>query len=74
MNKSLRKGQRVAGIATILTLMLSILKGLVGWMAGSMLLIADAVHSAVDVIAIFASWCSLKLSGKKSDGRFRHLG
>ena len=61
----LKKGQKVAKIATLSTIFLIIFKALAGFLSGSVLLIADAIHSAVDTIAIFSSWFGLKISQKK---------
>ncbi len=61
----LKKGERVAKFATIATILLAATKALVGFFSGSILLIADAVHSAVDTVAIFYSWLGLKISKKK---------
>jgi cation diffusion facilitator family transporter len=70
MNENLKKGQRASGIATVATLFLSVVKGIVGILSGSLLLIADAIHSAVDILAIFAAWFGLRLSQRKPNQRF----
>jgi len=59
---SLSQGQYVAAIATALTLLLMTMKGVVGYWRHSPALIADAVHSGADALAIFASWVGLKLA------------
>ncbi len=66
----LKKGQKTAKIATIATILLALIKGIVGFLSGSLLLIADAIHSAIDVIAIFSSWFGLKISQKKYSEKF----
>lgn len=66
----LKKGQKTAKIATIATIILALVKGAVGFFSGSILLIADAIHSAVDVLAIFSSWFGLKISQKKYSDKF----
>ncbi|MEA3398148.1 MAG: cation diffusion facilitator family transporter [Patescibacteria group bacterium] len=68
--KILKKGQKTAKIATIATVFLALVKGIVGVLSGSILLIADAIHSAVDVVAIFSSWFGLKISQKKYNEKF----
>jgi divalent metal cation (Fe/Co/Zn/Cd) transporter len=60
----LKKGEKIAWLATIATILLAVFKALVGFFSGSILLIADAVHSAVDTVAIFSSWFGLKISQK----------
>ncbi|MEA1883201.1 MAG: cation transporter [Thermotogota bacterium] len=66
----LKKGEKVAWFATIATILLAVFKALVGFFSGSILLIADAVHSAVDTVAIFSSWFGLKISQKKYTEKF----
>ncbi|MCK5039866.1 MAG: cation diffusion facilitator family transporter [Candidatus Aenigmarchaeota archaeon] len=70
MNDALKKGQKAAGIATIATILLAAVKGIVGIISGNILIIADAIHSAADVLAIFASWYGLKISQRKPDEKF----
>ncbi len=70
MKDRLKKGQRAAGIATIVTIFLSLAKAIAGFLSGSILLIADGVHSGVDIIAIFASWFGLKISQRKANKKF----
>ncbi len=69
-DKILKKGKKVASAATIATIILAVIKAIVGALTGSILLIADAVHSAVDVIAILSSWFGLKISQKKYSEKF----
>ena len=69
-NRILKRGQRLALIATIITLLLSVLKGLIGYLFQSKVLIADAFHSGADTIAIFASAFGLWLASRKKNDRF----
>ncbi len=66
----LKKGQRTAKLATIATVFLAFTKAVIGILSGSILLIADAIHSAVDVLAIFSSWFGLRISQKKYSEKF----
>ncbi len=66
----LKKGQKVALWATLLTLLLALLKGGIGYCFGSSVLIADAFHSGADTIAIFASAFGLWLASTKKTQRF----
>lgn len=66
----LARGQRIALIASLLTLLLAIIKGVVGQWFDSPLLVADAVHSAGDVITIAASGFGLWLAARKKSDRF----
>ncbi len=68
--KRLGQGQRIAWIATLLTLLLAIVKGAVGYRFDSPLLVADAVHSAGDVVTIAASGFGLWLAAKKKSEKF----
>ncbi|MFW6161305.1 MAG: cation diffusion facilitator family transporter [Planctomycetota bacterium] len=66
----LAAGRRVAAAATALTLGLVAAKGLVGWLRGSPALLADAVHSGADALAIFASYVGLRLADRQPTERF----
>ena len=56
-------------MATLVTLALALLKFIVGFTFDSSVLIADAVHSSADILAIFASGFGLWLaSRKRADG------
>jgi len=67
---ALTAGRRVAAIATALTLLLVVLKGTFGYLRHSPALVADAVHSGADALAIFASWVGLKLASRPPTKRF----
>ncbi len=66
----LERGQRVAIIATVAILLLAAAKFIIGYLFDSRILIADAFHSGVDVLAIFASWFGLWLASRKESARF----
>ncbi len=66
----LRTGQRVALLATAVTLLLAVLKGVVGTLFASKVLVADAFHSAADTMAIFASAFGLWLASREKSRRF----
>jgi cation diffusion facilitator family transporter len=68
--KELKKGQRVAFIASFVTLVLAVMKGAIGYLFDSKILIADAFHSGADLLAIFASWFGLWMASKKKSARF----
>ncbi|MBT4870497.1 MAG: cation diffusion facilitator family transporter [Candidatus Diapherotrites archaeon] len=71
MNKDeLKKGEKVSAIATIVTFFLAVIKLGVGLTAGSVLLVADGIHSTVDIFAIFASWFGLKISQREPNQKF----
>ena len=63
--ESLKRGQRVAITATVAILLLAVAKFVAGCLFDSRILIADAFHSGVDVLALFASWFGLWLASRK---------
>jgi cation diffusion facilitator family transporter len=67
---SLKQGQKVALAATLLTAFLAVGKFIIGYLSDSRILIADAIHSGVDVVAIFASWLGLWLASRKKSKKF----
>jgi cation diffusion facilitator family transporter len=68
--ESLKRGQRAAITATIAILLLAVAKFVTGYLFDSRILIADAFHSGVDVLALFASWFGLRLASRKESARF----
>lgn len=68
--KELKQGQKVAFIATFVTFLLAVMKGTIGYLFDSRILVADAFHSGADLLAIFASGFGLWLASKKKTARF----
>ncbi len=68
--ESLKQGQRIAFIATVVTLLLAAAKAAVGYLFDSKVLVADAFHSGADLLAIFASGFGLWLASRKKTERF----
>ncbi len=66
----LRRGQRVAFVSSLVTLGVAVVKGAIGAMYGSQLLIADAFHSAGDVVTVAASAFGLWLAARKKSEKF----
>ncbi len=63
----LKRGRKIAFIATAAAFLLAVMKGTVGYLFDSEVLIADAFHSGADVLSNFAAGFGLWLaSGKKS--------
>lgn len=56
--------------ASLLILFLALSKFIIGTLFDSRILIADAFHSGVDVVAIFASWLGLWLASRKKSKKF----
>jgi cation diffusion facilitator family transporter len=72
MRKNLKRGERAAGTATLVSFLLAIGKGFIGYFSGSLALMADALNSGADVLAMFASWLGLRLSQRKPDEKFQY--
>lgn len=68
--KKLKKGEEMAGVATLVALAFALAKGVIGYLSGSIALITDAFHTSGDSLATFASWFGLKISQRKPDERF----
>lgn len=68
----LRKGERAAKISSLVTALMALGKGAGGLLTGSLVLISDAVHSAIDVVPITACWLGLHISRRKPTRRFRY--
>lgn len=68
--KELKHGQKIAFIASSVTLLLAFMKGTIGYLFDSKILVADAFHSSADLLAIFASGFGLWLASQKKTARF----
>jgi cation diffusion facilitator family transporter len=68
--KELKQGQKIAFIATSVTFFLAVMKGTIGYLFDSKILVADAFHSSADLLAIFASGFGLWLASQKKTARF----
>ncbi len=66
----LEESEEAAFTTTIITLFLAAGKGLAGIFSGNLVLLTDGVHSAADVIPIFASWFGLKIAQREPDEKF----
>ena len=66
----LKSGETAAKYSTLINLFLTIIKGVVGILSGSIALIADSVHSFSDIFASLAVYIGLKLSRRKPDEKF----
>jgi cation diffusion facilitator family transporter len=68
--EKLKPGQKIAFISAFITLILAILKGTIGSLFNSKILIADAFHSSTDLFAILISGFGLWLASKKKSDKF----
>ena len=67
---NLKLGIKVSRNATLALAFLAFLKGAVGIYSGSTVLLADAVHTGLDIFASLAVWVGLKISLKSSGEHF----
>lgn len=63
-------GANASKNSTFTLIFLAILKGFVGLYSGSSALIADAIHTSLDIFTSFAVWIGLKLSLRGSAEKF----
>ncbi len=66
----LKRGQRIALVSSLITLAVALVKGVTGYAFESHLLIADAFHSAGDVVTVAASGFGLWLAARKKSEKF----
>lgn len=59
-------GERLALISVVVNLLVTGLKYFFGVFAGSLALLADAVHSSADVVSSASIWAGLRISRRKS--------
>lgn len=69
---NLEYGAKVSLIAIVRILALGILKAVVGYTTGMVVLVADALASFSDVLGLFATYIGLKISEKSADKGFRY--
>lgn len=68
--RDLETGQRVAFISVAVSLGLAVMKGTVGTLFGSQVLIADAIHSGADLMTHAASGVGLWMAARGKTERF----
>ncbi len=66
----LRKGERTALLSSLISFVLAVLKAVVGFLSGSVVLMADALESAADIASGLASFFGLRIAQKKPDEKF----
>lgn len=66
----LKKGEKAAKYSGLISLLLAIVKGIVGFLSGSIALIADSIHSFSDIFASLAVYVGLKISRRRPDEKF----
>jgi cation diffusion facilitator family transporter len=66
----LKQGRGVALKIFFVVAFFSLAKGVVGFLSGSVVLLADAVHSAADAFSTVLVWIGLKISQRKPSQKF----
>lgn len=67
---NLKKGGKAAIYSSLINLLLALVKGVIGFLSGSIALIADSIHSFSDIVASLAVYIGLKLSMRRPDEKF----
>jgi len=70
IENNLNRGVNASKNSTLALVFLAALKGIVGIYSGSASLIADAVHTSLDIFTSFAVWVGFKLSLKEGGEEF----
>lgn len=65
-----KKGQKAALVAGFVTIFFAVAKAIVGFVSGSLVLMADAIHSAADSFSTFFAWFGLKIAQKEPTEKF----
>ena len=66
----LQQGRRIAFISSIVSLLLAVMKGVIGYLFGSQVLIADAFHSGADLLTHAASGFGLWIASRSKTTKF----
>jgi cation diffusion facilitator family transporter len=67
-----KKGQKATLIAGFTTLFFALAKAVIGFISGSIVLMADAVHSGADAFSTATAWFGLKIAKKEPTEKFRY--
>lgn len=70
IENNLSRGVNASKNSTLALVFLAALKGIIGIYSGSAALIADAVHTSLDIFTSFAVWVGFKLSLKEGGEKF----
>jgi cation diffusion facilitator family transporter len=73
MNRNnLQKGQKATLIAGLTTFTFAVAKAVIGMISGSIVLLADAVHSGADSFSTATAWFGLKIARREPTEKFRY--
>jgi cation diffusion facilitator family transporter len=70
IENNLSRGVNASKNSTLALVFLAALKGIIGIYSGSAALVADAVHTSLDIFTSFAVWVGFKLSLKEGGEKF----
>jgi len=65
----MNKKARVAGISILSNIFLTLLKLIVGLLSGSVSILSEAIHSAMDLLASVIAFFAVRISAKEADNR-----
>ncbi len=68
--KLFKQGKKTTIVAALVTILFAGAKAIVGFLSGSLVLIADAIHSAADSVSAFFVWLGLKIAQKRPTDKF----
>ena len=71
-DKNLQIGQRTARQVGMVAFVSASAKAIIGYLSGSIVLIADSIHSFADTISIFIVWVGLKIAQRKPTEKFHY--
>ena len=66
------KGEKITIRTMLVVIFFALAKGIAGILSGSIVLTADAIHSAADSFSTFLVWIGLKIAHKKPTERFQY--
>jgi len=72
MNNIFQKGERITIRAMLTVVFFALAKGITGVLSGSVVLVADAIHSAADSFSTFLVWLGLRIARKKPTEKFQY--
>lgn len=80
LNTQSEKKTNIAAISVVSNTLLVLMKMVIGMVTGSVSIISEAIHSAVDLVAAAIAFTAVKMSGKEADrdhpfghGKFENL-
>ena len=68
--EKLRRGYKCAAYMLVATFLLAALKFFVGWLTGSIVITADAMHSLTDVIVLFVAFIGIAFAHRPPSKKF----